>query len=74
MLLEPDALDTIGYQEPRYVWLMRTWVIVLEYLVFVPGAIFFLKCSNGKVSPIELAVVILIPASMLVDNAHFQFN
>ncbi len=69
--LEPQALDTIGYMEPRYVWLMRTWVIILEYLVFVPGAIFFLQCSNGKVTPIELAVIVSIPASMLVDNAHF---
>jgi hypothetical protein len=36
---------------------MRTWVIIFEYLIFVPGAWYFLKAVNGKVTPWALFVI-----------------
>lgn len=53
---------------------MRTWVILFEYFIFVPGAIYFLHVVNGKVQPWHLFVISFIPGSLLVDNVHFQFN
>ena len=73
-ILEPAAFDTQGYSEPRYKWIMRLWVILIEYIIFVPAAWYFLKVVNGKATPWALAVITLIPASIIVDNAHFQFN
>lgn len=70
-VLEPAAFETQGYEEPRYRWIMRTWVILVEYLIFVPAAIYFLKVVNGKVTPWALMVITCIPSTMLVDNVHF---
>jgi hypothetical protein len=57
--------------EKKYVWLMRWWVILLEYMIFVPAAWFFLKVVNGKVTPYNLCIITMIPASIIVDNGHF---
>jgi len=53
---------------------MRCWVILLEYFIFIPAAWYFLKVVNGRVTPWTLCVIINIPATMIVDNGHFQFN
>jgi alpha-1,3-glucosyltransferase len=70
-VLEPEAFETQGYMEPRYKWIMRLWVIFWEYLIFIPAAYYFLNTINGKVTPYSLAIITCIPASMIVDNAHF---
>ena len=73
-VLEPKAFETQGYMEPRYKWIMRLWVILAEYLIFIPAAYYLLHAMNGRVTPYSLAIITCIPASMIVDNAHFQFN
>jgi hypothetical protein len=50
---------------------MRGWVILLEYIFFVPAALHFLKVVNGRVTPWTLCAIINIPATMIVDNGHF---
>lgn len=72
--LEPKALNVSGFAEPRYIFLMRTWVIVWEYLIFVPAAIYFLKVTTQKVTPWGLFLITCIPSTLIVDNVHFQFN
>ena len=47
--MEPFALEIQGYMEPHYKWLMRGWVILLELIIFVPAAWYFLRVTTGKV-------------------------
>ena len=72
--LEPNAFLTSGYAETRYVFLMRSWVVIWEYLIFVPAAAYFLKTCTGKITPWGLFVITCIPSTLIVDNVHFQFN
>ena len=53
---------------------MRSWVIIWEYLIFVPAAAYFLKITTKKVTPFTLFVITIIPSTLIVDNVHFQFN
>ena len=69
--LEPKALITSGYATTRYVFLMRSWVILWEYLIFVPAAAYFLKITNNRVTPFGLFVITVIPCTLIVDNVHF---
>ena len=65
---------TSGYATTRYIFLMRSWVIIWEYLIFVPAAAYFLKITTNKVTPFTLFVITVIPSTLIVDNVHFQFN
>lgn len=69
--LEPDALSKSGYASTRYIFLMRSWVIIWEYLIFVPAAIYFLRVTIKKVTPFTLFVITVIPSTLIVDNVHF---
>ena len=73
-VLEPAAFETQGYKEPRYVFIMRLWVILLEYVIYVPAAVYFLRVTQGEVKPFNLMVITLIPATIFIDHGHFQFN
>ena len=59
---------------------MRATVIVSEYLVYVPAAIVFnrkLAQQRGVSkweSSIALTAVLMQPATILIDHAHFQYN
>jgi alpha-1,3-glucosyltransferase len=72
--LEPEAFEVTGYATTRYIFLMRSWVIIWEYLIFVPAAVYFLKVTTKKVTPFSLFVITCIPSTLIVDNVHFQFN
>lgn len=59
---------------------MRTTVIVSEYLVYVPAAIIFNRnlAQQRGVSKweswIALTAILMQPATILIDHAHFQYN
>ena len=69
--LEPEALATPGYAATRYIFLMRSWVIIWEYAIFLPAAAYFLKVTTGRVTPFGLFVITCIPSTLIVDNVHF---
>lgn len=59
---------------------MRATVIVSEYLVYMPAAIIFnrkLAQQRGVSkweSSIALTAILMQPATILIDHAHFQYN
>ncbi|KAL9103518.1 MAG: hypothetical protein Q9163_001436 [Psora crenata] len=59
---------------------MRATVIASEYLVYVPAAIILnrklghLSSINKWESSMALAAILMQPATILIDHAHFQFN
>ena len=59
---------------------MRATVIVSEYLVYIPAAIIFnrkLAQQRGVSkweSSIALTAILMQPATILIDHAHFQYN
>ncbi|KAJ9631708.1 Glucosyltransferase-like protein [Taxawa tesnikishii (nom. ined.)] len=59
---------------------MRATVIVSEYLILVPAAVICLRhlsrlsAVSSWESSIALTAVLMQPATILIDNAHFQYN
>lgn len=59
---------------------MRATVVVSEYLVFIPAVINFLRRYTRMhgvpvwSASIALVVVLLQPATILIDHGHFQYN
>lgn len=59
---------------------MRATVIVSEYLIYMPAAVVLnrklgqLHCVNKWESWIALVAILMQPATILTDHAHFQFN
>lgn len=59
---------------------MRATVIVSEYVVYIPAAIIFNRkiaqqqSVNKWESSIALTAILMQPAAILIDHAHFQYN
>ena len=59
---------------------MRATVIISEYLVYIPAAVIFnrkLAQQRGISkweSSIALTAILMQPATILIDHAHFQYN
>ncbi|KAI8870231.1 ALG6, ALG8 glycosyltransferase [Ramicandelaber brevisporus] len=77
------ALDTSrGFEDAQSKMFMRFTVIVLEYIVYIPAVVIFVKqvlmpsklYSSSAPVMATLAVVLLQPALIIIDNAHFQYN
>ncbi|KAI9819626.1 MAG: Glucosyltransferase-like protein [Pycnora praestabilis] len=81
--IEPKwfALDTSrGLDDPHLKIYMRATVVISEFLTYVPAAIIFLRRFSRLrgVHPwdayIALVAVLMQPATILIDHAHFQYN
>jgi alpha-1,3-glucosyltransferase len=73
------SIEARGYAEASYVTLMRALVVVLEFMIFVPGYLkllnaFLDKESLSKYKYILLFGVLNVPPMVFVDHGHFQFN
>lgn len=59
---------------------MRATVLISDYILYVPAAVVFIrrisKFSSTRVweSSVVLTAVLMQPATMLIDHAHFQYN
>ena len=69
-----------GHEEQLLKVYMRASVISSEYLVYIPAAIMFnrkLAQQQGVSkweSSVALAAILMQPATILIDHAHFQYN
>lgn len=69
-----------GVEEQLLKVFMRATVIVSEYIVYIPAAITFnrkLAQQRGVSkweSSIALTAILMQPATILIDHAHFQYN
>ena len=75
------ALDSSrGIEEQLLKVYMRATVIVSEYITYIPAAIILnRKCAqlqgvNKWESSIALVAILMQPATILIDHAHFQYN
>ncbi|KAI9740521.1 MAG: Glucosyltransferase-like protein [Cirrosporium novae-zelandiae] len=59
---------------------MRATVLISEYLIYIPSVVIFLRryARNQSVNlwegTIALVAILMQPATMLIDHAHFQYN
>jgi len=75
------ALDASrGIEEQLLKVYMRATVIVSEYLTYIPATIILnrklaqLRGVNKWESSIALVAILMQPATILIDHAHFQYN
>ncbi|PWN53146.1 hypothetical protein IE53DRAFT_384370 [Violaceomyces palustris] len=73
-----DLDSSRGDEDGSLVLFMRSSVIALDFLIYVPAIIFFLSRKlegRGKrTQTISIFTILLQPALILVDNGHFQYN
>ncbi|KAL8948734.1 MAG: hypothetical protein Q9222_005102 [Ikaeria aurantiellina] len=69
-----------GYEDQLLKVYMRATVLISEYLIYVPAAI-ILNRKLGRMrgvstwdSTVALVAVMMQPATILIDHAHFQYN
>ncbi|KAL8696499.1 MAG: hypothetical protein Q9201_007630 [Fulgogasparrea decipioides] len=75
------ALDTSrGFEDQLLKVYMRATVLVSEYLVYIPAAV-ILSRKLGRLrgvsiweSSVALVAILMQPATILIDHAHFQYN
>jgi len=65
-----------GYAEDSYVSLMRALVVLLEFLIFVPGYLRLVKSysNNENLQKYKYALllgVMTVPPMVFVDHGHF---
>lgn len=82
-MIHPEwfALDSSrGIEDQLLKVFMRATVLVSEYLVYIPAAV---VCNRRQVqsygvkaweSSIALVAILMQPATILIDHAHFQYN
>lgn len=69
-----------GLEHPVLKVYMRATVIISEYLTYIPAIILFLRRFTRIESvprweaSIALVAILMQPALMLIDHAHFQYN
>ena len=69
-----------GIEEPLLKVYMRATVIVSEYLTYMPATIIVnrkfaqLRGVSKWESSIALVAILMQPATILIDHAHFQYN
>lgn len=75
------ALSTSRGSENQLLKLyMRSTVLVSEYLIYVPAVVIFnkrlarIRGVSAWESSIVLVAVLMQPATILIDHAHFQYN
>ncbi|KAL9600430.1 MAG: hypothetical protein Q9219_003183 [cf. Caloplaca sp. 3 TL-2023] len=69
-----------GFEDQLLKVYMRATVLISEYLVYIPAAI-ILNRKMGRVrgvsmweSSVALVAILMQPATILIDHAHFQYN
>ncbi|KAL8926888.1 MAG: hypothetical protein Q9208_002697 [Pyrenodesmia sp. 3 TL-2023] len=69
-----------GFESQLLKVYMRATVLVSEYLVYIPAAI-ILNRKLGRIrgvssweSSVALVAILMQPATILIDHAHFQYN
>jgi len=69
-----------GSDDPNLKIFMRATVIVSEYLIYIPAAVIFvrrfsrLNSISTWTSSVALVAILMQPATILIDHAHFQYN
>uniref|UniRef100_A0AAG5DLR2 Alpha-1,3-glucosyltransferase n=1 Tax=Anopheles atroparvus TaxID=41427 RepID=A0AAG5DLR2_ANOAO len=63
----------IGTEEHKH--FMRNTVLLVDAVLYIPALLFALHCVRQLVSEeLLLALAVLYPGQILIDNGHFQFN
>ncbi|KAL8777634.1 MAG: hypothetical protein Q9213_007772 [Squamulea squamosa] len=75
------ALDTSrGFEDQLFKVYMRATVLVSDYLIYIPAAIILnsklgrMRSVNNWESLVALVAILMQPATILIDHAHFQYN
>jgi len=71
-----ELLDSRGAEDAATKTFMRMSVVISDVLTYIPGVILFLSSSRNHqpVTRAALLFVLMQPALLLIDHAHFQYN
>ena len=81
--IQPEwfALHTSrGFESQSLKLYMRSTVLISEYLIYVPAAVILnrrlarMRGVSAWESSIVLVAILMQPATILIDHAHFQYN
>ena len=69
-----------GFESASLKVFMRASVLISEYLIYIPALVILIRKMaklggvNNWESSIALVAILLQPATMIIDHAHFQYN
>lgn len=69
-----------GLDDPSLKVYMRATVLMSEYLIYVPAVVMFCRSvartqrASGWEMSVALVAILMQPATILIDHAHFQYN
>ena len=69
-----------GSNDPGLKVFMRATVFISEYLIYVPAVVVFVRRYSRLsgaatwTSSVALVAILMQPATILIDNVHFQYN
>ncbi|GBB87903.1 hypothetical protein RclHR1_01440018 [Rhizophagus clarus] len=67
-----------GFESEESKLFMRSSVLILEYLIYVPSVIVFVNWwfadKSSKKRRLAVLFILLQPALILIDHGHFQYN
>ncbi|KAL1915325.1 uncharacterized protein VTP21DRAFT_6783 [Calcarisporiella thermophila] len=69
--------DSRGLEGPELKLFMRTSVILLEFMIYVPAVIGFVRrCSKKRDVNTNANILLLLlqPSLLIIDHGHFQYN
>ncbi|VDO82350.1 unnamed protein product [Heligmosomoides polygyrus] len=63
-----------GIQDGFHKVFMRITAILPFHLIYAPALLYFVCCETSSKSNSLLALALLYPGLLVIDNAHFQYN
>lgn len=72
--------DSRGLSDTTHKFFMRCTVLLADILVYIPALLICSKCImrqpgvKQSYQLLHLAIVLLYPGQILIDNGHFQYN
>ena len=78
---QPDAVklgESYGYNNWHYRTVMRSFVILQEFLIFAPALYLVISTLYSNYSTVKRKLmffaIMVFPPTLFIDHGHFQFN
>lgn len=75
-----DLHESRGLTNAKHKFFMRCTVLLADLLIYIPALLVCCKCIMRRFSVdpsmqlLQVAVAVLYPGQILIDNGHFQYN
>lgn len=69
-----ELFDSRGFESVSHKLFMRISAIIPFFIFYLPPLLFFFSKSKKPSDPTLLALAVLYPVLLVIDNGHFQYN